>query len=492
MPVRKKTIKKKVVKHKATKRKSSFSFKKLLAPFLVLAGVVVVLSYTLLPKHSVLSSQVASEGSLLNVSPIFSKEIKMYPTSLAPKAQGKILVDVVEYREWINGKDRIIFKLNGKFSGLLPGKMYKLALCYNTSNTNCVAPAKASQANSSGELSVNNELLDISSSTSYKFKILEDLPAGEVPKGSCNLEPCLETTFNYIGGMEQSTASGKSFNISSVCRMNGEAWMNTGHVDVQIDLDNSKLPGKWVTLTLRDANTGKMIRVMGMSPNTRTITGLKYHGNAADSFSQAGEAEVITFNNNKKYILDVWEGDFRSELPSKTTSPIYSQVLNIQNCDISSTPTPSETSCGNIILQEYSYANACSRGTYKSFTFSCTDGFGYTIGGSTSACRTLDDFKKEASEVCASRTATCVVTPTQDVTPTQMVTPTQTKQCKATMQYVRTKTACKPFKSGSTTGMEFGCSDGYVGTRTSKTCTTSASWTAIAKNECAKRMTACK
>lgn len=71
MAARKKILKnKKSTQHKA-KRRSSFSVKRLLAPFLVLAGIAIVLSFTIAPRTSVLSSKTASEVATptLSISP---------------------------------------------------------------------------------------------------------------------------------------------------------------------------------------------------------------------------------------------------------------------------------------------------------------------------------------------------------------------------------------------------------------------------------------
>lgn len=432
MPVRKKTITKKSIKKSVPRKKSKFNFKKILAPFLVLVGVILVLSFTLIPKPEVLSLQVASENSIGNISSLFNQNIKLYSTVLAKNASGSISVDAVEYREWIGGKDRIMFRINGQLTGLVPGTPYQLWLCYNTSNTNCTAQPNGVKADSSGKVIIKNQLLDVVSSTSYKFKVRDVPPSGAaLPKDTCSVDmPCLEATFNYVGGIEQSSAPGTAFKMTAVCQTYGHGWLNRGHIDVQVELDNSKNPGKWNTVTLREDGNGGVVRVIGMSPSSRTITGVKYHGNAADAFSQFKDASIIRFEDNKKYILEVWDGDYRSSLPESGVKPFYTSTLLTPTCNIVSTPTPTQISST----------------TYPTKT------------------------------------------PTSKIT-----TPTPTgRLCPAKLSYVNTKTACRPFKSGSTTSATFGCSDGYVGVKTGTTCTSAAAWYSIALRECSKRMTACK
>jgi hypothetical protein len=89
--------------------------------------------------------------------------------------------------------------------------------------------------------------------------------------------------------------------------------------------------------------------------------------------------------------------------------------------------------------------------------------------------------------ISPTKSPTSIPTRAPTITPTSNV-----KLCAATVQYVNTKTACKPFKSGSTTGMNFGCSDGYVGTRSNAACTSAAAWYSIAARECAARKAPCK
>lgn len=517
MPVRKKIVKKKTVKS-TPKKKSKFSLKRILAPFIVLVAVAGILTATLVPKTSVLSSQTASMESVGTIPSLFSQKVTLYPTVLAKNASGKLVVDAIEHREWIGGKDRIMFRVNGELTGLVPGTPYQLWLCYNTSNTNCTAQPNGIKADSAGKIIIKDQLLDVVSSISYKFKVRDVPPSGApLPKDTCSLDtPCLEATFNYVGGMEQSSSSGTEFNITAVCQTYGHAWLNRGHIDVQIDLDNAKNSGKWNTVTLRESGKPDTIRVIGMSPSTRTIKGVKFHGNAADAFTEFKDAQIIRFEDNKKYILEVWDGDYRSSLPGSGEAPYFTKTLITPICNIVSTPTPSylsptnyptkvpsptEARCGNIKLESYKVYEGCAQGTYKKADFTCTDGYGYTIEAKT--CQTQAQFKQDAYNECQTRTATCVSTPTSTYvspslfptkTPTPNVTtPTPTgKLCSAKVQYVNTKTACKPFKSGSTTGMNFGCSDGYVGIRSGAACTSAAAWYSIATRECAARKTPCK
>lgn len=69
--------------------------------------------------------------------------------------------------------------------------------------------------------------------------------------------------------------------------------------------------------------------------------------------------------------------------------------------------------------------------------------------------------------------------------------PTPQKKCPAKLGYVRTTNVCAPTKLGNSKTMSFGCSDGYVGTQKGTICRSTADWYNLAKRECAIRMTTC-
>lgn len=340
MSKRVKSIKRKA--HRSAPRKKTSNLKVLLAPFLVIAGIVTLLTFTLLPKTSVLSSKIASDG-VENIPSLFSQSIRLYPSNVVKNASGSLTVDVVEYKEWIGGKDRVMFRLNGVTQGLVPGRAYQLELC-NAITGNCVAQPGGTNADSTGKISFSNILLDSVSSSSYKFNVRDVPSAGEVPADSCALgDACLSATFNYITTY-QSTASGSSVELTTQCFVYGHDWMNKGHIDAQVNFNNTLKPSSWVTYTLREAsNSNGMIRLISQAPGTRSIKGMKFHGNIGDAFEQFKDSKKIVLKGSTTYVLEVWDGDFRSSYPTNAT-PLETKTVSTGVCNIPvALPTPTPT-----------------------------------------------------------------------------------------------------------------------------------------------------
>nr|MBP7832938.1 hypothetical protein [Candidatus Levybacteria bacterium] len=334
MPLRKKVVKKKVTKHKV-KKASKFSLRRLFAPFLVLALVLGAFAYFYLPDSSVLSSQVASENGVQSIPPLFNQNITLSPNPVGKNAYGKLNVEIVEYREWIGGKDRVMFMVNGSVGGLVPGRKYQLNLCHNTTNQNCVAQPGGIIADNSGNIPITNQLLDVTSSPSYKF-IVRDVFEGALPSDHCSFgTPCLEATFNYITTYS-SSAPGSKFEVITGCFPNGHDWMNKAHVDMQVNFNNSTQTGSWITYTLREDAVGSKpnVRLLAQSPTNRTIKGVKYHGTVPDAFSQFNEAEKIIVDGGKKYVVELWDGDFRYSYPDSNSKLLDSRSFNTLDCGV--------------------------------------------------------------------------------------------------------------------------------------------------------------
>lgn len=473
MPARKKTIKKKAVKS-APKRKSKFSLKRILAPFIVLVAVAGILSFTLLPKSEVLSSQTASDNSPFNGS-----------ITISDKGYLKVPIGNSDY--------------------------YNNRLCNTRSVEMFINPKQVTAPGGVQLMSRTTPSVGGGVFGPYSFWISEDMRLHGVVNHT--------SASGYEVVSKSPLTVGKNQHIALEYVMLGPVEKQGVYLFVDGKQVAYNPDGKG---NIYCPKGGELTIGNPYSPFEGTIDEVRFSTiprYAPEAYYKV-PSEPFAVAGDSANLVGLWhfDGNFDDQGQwNKPFQPVGKYVFNnikptlTPTRVLQKTPTPTEARCGNITLESYKVYEGCAQGTYKKADFTCTDGYGYTMESKT--CQTQAQFKQDAYDECQTRTATCVSTPTPtgilqktptptyvspSLFPTKTPTPTITnptptgKLCAAKLSYVNTKTACKPFKSGSTTGMNFGCSDGYVGSRIGAACTSATAWYSVASRECAARMTPCK
>lgn len=422
MPARKKVIKRKSGKS-APRKKSKFSIKKILAPFLVLVGVVLVLSFTLIPKSEVLSLQTASDSY------VFGQAIKT--------TSEKGISNFVQ----MGGESIVKLLPNGDFTAeawVNPGQT-------GNSESAILSYGKVGTSRPFWISMLKSTLDDGTPRIGFIF----------ASPGLVNGK-CLNLTSGYAF-MPQ--APGKWMHIAGVIK-GGQRMLYINGVNVSSNKTISSASCN---------NTTPAIFTVGIDTVNGSVEGYTGFTGLIDEVRISNVARYSGVNIpvqkapfvDDKYTLGLWHFDnnFNDFSVNKLTGVSaqnsgYPKVgfvpstINMQSSSLSPTPT------------------------YISTTL-------YPTKIPTTPTPTY---------------ASPSLYPTKTPAPTTAyITPTSTgKLCPAKLSYVNTKTACRPFKSDSTTGATFGCSDGYVGVKTGTTCTSAAAWYSIALRECSSRLTACK